>query len=342
MQHNLHLSLGSSSTPTKGGPKADHFLPSGMRMSKSVPLESPGPQQPRKPGSTEMPELGEMPKPTGRLIIYWGCGASAPKGQPIIVDFSKVGAGQQAPAFPSSNVPVDPGPTERNSKTWGRWPFRDKQVVRPESSLIGAHRVAGNYTPEISFTLTKDFLGAVRVTSAAQPSGATLLSWNSVPDVTGFYASIMGGKRSPNSNEMGDIVMWVSSATRQFGGGLSEWLTPSQVSALVRDRTVLASATTACMVPKEVKRDSPDFMMGTLIAYGPTEEFSYPPRPSDPKVAWNLEWTARIRHRSKHTWVDGSSMGQGESEEESECRRTRRGRGLGGLLGGAIGVPSGC
>ena len=38
--------------------------------------------------------------------------------------------------------------------------------------------------------------------------------------------------------------------------------------------------------------------VGTLNAYGPEEDFSYPPRPADPRAAWNLEWTARVRHRS--------------------------------------------
>jgi hypothetical protein len=107
---------------------------------------------------------------------------------------------------------------------------------------------------------------------------------------------------------------------------------------------VLAPSSTSCTVPAEVKRDAPDFRMGTLTAYGPMEEFSYPPRPANPKAAWNLEWTARIRHKSSTSWMEmaGMNMGRGDDEDSSsqsgqprpQCRPKR---GLGGLLSGAMG-----
>ena len=111
--------------------------------------------------------------------------------------------------------------------------------IRQDASLIGPHRIAGNYSPEINFALTKDFMAGLRVSTSTIPSGASLLRWNAVPDATGYFASLFGGKQGPNG-QMGDMVMWTSSASRQFGGGLSDWLTPGQVAGLVRDRTVLA------------------------------------------------------------------------------------------------------
>ena len=51
-------------------------------MGKSVPLfweegkETPG------------NETFERPK--GRLLLYWGCGAKAGPGQPVVIDFAKV------------------------------------------------------------------------------------------------------------------------------------------------------------------------------------------------------------------------------------------------------------
>jgi hypothetical protein len=101
-----------------------------------------------------------------------------------------------------------------------------------------------------------------------------------------------------------------------------------------------------------VKRDAPDFRMGTLTAFGPMEEFSYPPRPANPRAAWNLEWTARIRHKSSTSWMEmqGMTMGQGGEMEDSEDYSSRARpqpqckprRGLGGLLGGAMGAGNGC
>jgi hypothetical protein len=194
-------------------------------------------------------------------------------------------------------------------------------------------------------------MAPLSVRNTAQPSGATLLNWGGIPDATGYLATLFGGKQS-GGGEMGDMVMWSSSFTRQFGGGLSDWLTPGQVAGLVRDRTVLAPTTTSCTIPAEVKRDAPDFRMGTLIAFGPMEEFAYPPRPANPKAAWNLEWTARIRHKSQTSWMEmqGMTMGQGgemDDRDDSSSQRPAQPqckprRGLGGLLGGAMGVGNGC
>ena len=344
VQHELLLRLGSSNAANPGAPKADHFMPPNANLGKSVALVTP--REERTP--TEMP-TGERPR--GRMLIYWGCGEHAGPGQPVIIDFAKLAAGQVPPGVWTSTIIRDWGPTLQNSRTFGRWPAEDGKYAKPNTSLPGAHRVAGNYSPEMNFTLTKDFMAPLAVRNTAQPSGATLLNWAGIPDATGYLATLFGGKQS-GGGEMGDVVMWSSSATRQFGGGLSDWLTPAQVAGLVRDRTVLAPTTTTCTVPAEVKRDAPDFRMGTLIAFGPMEEFAYPPRPANPKAAWNLEWTARIRHKSQTSWMEiqGMTMGQGgemedrddsssQSRPQPQCKPRR---GLGGLLGGAMGVGNGC
>jgi hypothetical protein len=92
-------------------------------------------------------------------------------------------------------------------------------------------------------------------------------------------------------------------------------------------------------MPVEVKRAAPDFRFGTLTAFGPQEDFSYPPRPADPKVAWNLEWTARIRHRSTTAWMEaqGMAMGSAESKRSGQQGQCKPRGGLGGMLGGVMG-----
>ena len=336
VQHELYLRLGSSRAPDKGGAKADHFMPPAARLGKSVALVTP--REERGSNVDEMPQ-----KPRGRLLLYWGCGEHAPKGQPVVIDFSKLAAGQMPPGLWTTTIMRDWGPTLQNSKTFGRWPAEDGKFVKPDSALPGLHRVAGNYSPEISFTLAKDFMAPLRVRTSSLPSGATLANWSGIADATGYALFLFGGKQQ-GGGEMGDMVMWTSSATRQFGGGLSDWLSPSQVAALVRDKTVLAPTVTSCAIPAEVKRDAPDFRTGTLTAFGPQEEFSYPPRPADPKVPWNLEWTARIRHRSMTSWMEapGMSMGAMESEGQSSPSESCKPRGgLGGMFGGVLG-KGGC
>jgi hypothetical protein len=343
VQHELYLRLGSSQTPTKGGPKADHFPPPNAKLGKSVALVTP---------REERGNLDEMPqKPKGRLLIYWGCGVNAPKGQPMVVDFSRLAAGQMPPGLWNSTVGRDLGPTLQNSRTFGRWPADDGKFVKPDTTLPGLHRVAGNYSPEMSFTLSKDFMAALRVNSSSLPSGASMVRWSGIPDATGYLVGLFGGKQGPGG-EMLDMVMWSSSATRQFGGGLADWLSPSQVGGLVRDRTVLAPSATSCTIPTEVIRAAGDFRFGTLTAFGPEENFSYPPRPADPRAAWHLQWTAKIRHRSTTSWMSMQGMpgtGSGARGDEagddrgtgSQNCRPRRG-GLGGMLGGALGGGGGC
>ena len=331
VQHELHLRIGSSRTPDKGTPKADHFIPSGMKLGKSLALVTPRAER-------EPDEWGGQ-KPRGRLLVFWGCGEHAPRGQPVVIDFAKLAAGQIPPGLWTSTIIRDWGPTLTNSRTFARWPAEDGKFAKPDSALPGAHRVVGNYTPEMNFTLAKDFMAPLSVTATANPTGSTLLRWGTIPDATGYFAWVFGGKRQ--GEEMGDMVMWSSSASRQFGGGLTDWLTPGQVAGLVRDRTVMSPATTTCTVPAEVKLAAPDFRMGMLTGYGPMEEFSYPPRPADPRTPWNLEWTARMRHRSFTSWMDmpgmpGGMGGQQGQEPPPQQNCVPRRGGLGGILGGVL------
>jgi hypothetical protein len=347
-QHELYLRLGSSQSPVKGGPKADHFMPPVAKLGKSVPLNTP---QAESDTRDELPQMGNE-KPKGRMLIFWGCGEHAPKGQPVVIDFAKMAAGQMPPGMWSTTILRDWGPTLANSKTFGRWPNDDtlggNKAIRTDASLIGAHRVAGNYSPEMAFTLGKDFMAGLAVKTSTLPSGAGMLRWNAVPDATGYYAYLFGGKQGLNG-EMGDMVMWSSSASRQFGGGLQDWLAPSQVSPLVANKTVLPPSATTCILPAEVKAAT-EFRMGTLTAFGPEESFSYPPRPADPKAAWALQWTARIRHRSTTSWMDMPGMSGGmpggmSSEDSSGRPQPRpdcRPKGLGAIMGGVLSGRTGC
>jgi len=339
-QHELWLRLGSSQGPAQSKAEADHFMPSGARLGKSVKLVTPVSE--RGPAD-ELPGDMSGERPKGRILLYWGCGEHAPQGQPVVIDLANLSAGQAPPDMWTSRVLRDWGPTLENSKTFGRWPADDGKSAKPDSSLLGAHRVASNYGPEIAFSLSKDFMAPLSVKAGSGPGGSIALNWRAIPDATGYHVYLFGGKQGPGG-EMGDMVMWTSSASRDFGGGLSDWLSPAQVSPLVRDNTVLAPATTSCLVPAEVKRDAPDFRFGTLAAFGPEENFSYPPRPADANARWDLQWTARIRHRSTTSWMEaqGMSMGMADDESEAQEQECKPKRGLGGLLGGVLPGSNGC
>ena len=338
-QKELHLRLGTQRAPTGGAPQADHFMPEVARLGRSVPLITPQ----RAPEENAMP--GERPR--GRLLIYWGCGARAGAGQPVVIDFARIAAGQMPPNLFSSSAPRDREISFSNSRTYGDWPnTRSRANVTPQSSLLGAHRIASNYSPEINFTLAQDFMPALSANGTAQPDDSTQITWTGIAGATGYYAWTMGVRGDPSNG--GDMVWWSSSATQQFGGALWDWISPATVATLIRQRVVMPPSQTTCTVPAEVKRAAPDMMFGTLYAYGPQADFAYPPRPDNPRVAWTPEWTARVRYRSMTTWMAGMPGMDGGTEGASNTnnngdqnRRCHRRGGLAGAIGGAIGVP-GC
>ncbi len=336
--HSIQLRLGSSRAPTPAPAKADHFPPAGARMGNVLPLITPTPGTPEP--------VGEYERPKGRLLIYWGCGAKAGPGQPVIIDFAKLAAGQMPPNLFSTRVPMDRGPSLTNSKTFGWWPSgKGGKQPGKGSSLIGDHRVAGNYSPEINFTLAQDYMPGIVGRASEQSGGATNLGWGSVTGATGYYAWAFGGKE--DAGRGGDLVWWTSSATREFGGGLWDWLSPETVRRLIGEKVVLPPTQTSCTIPAEVRAAAPQFMMASLYAYGPEVNFSYPPRPANPATPWKLEWTSKVRFRSTTMMmVGGPDMGDMSAMADDEDEAPRAGKkkckkgglgGLGGMLSGALG-----
>jgi hypothetical protein len=63
-------------------------------------------------------------------------------------------------------------------------------------------------------------------------------------------------------------------------------------------------------------------MMTTMIAYGPEESFAYPPRPTDPRAVWHIQWEARIRHRSMTSFMPGMPGMNGMDDGDSRQRKT--------------------
>lgn len=328
----LRLRLGSSRPATGGAPRADHFFLPPAKLGKSVPLLSPERAvTPDDEARERIPQQFQRPK--GRLLIFWGCGEHAPKGQPVVIDFGKIAAGQMPPNLFSTRVPIDRGPAMANSATFGEWPNpRSGKQPDKSSTLVGAHRITSTYAPEISFTLVQDYMAGLFVRNAASPSGGVGLSWNSVPSATGYYAWTFGA--TMQGSEAKDLVWWSSSNAREFGGGLWDWLPPATVSRLVGDGVILSPTTTRCTIPAEVKAASPGFMMGNMVAYGPQADFAYPPRPAT--GPWKPEWTTRVRFRSNSTFFVGGPPGMPGADDAGDGQRPKKCRG--GLLGAAMGV----
>jgi len=300
--HQLLLRLGSNDAAAAPPPKGDHFFQPQAKMGKSVPLfweegkEAPG------------TETFERPK--GRLLLYWGCGAKAGPGQPVVIDFAKVAAGQIPPNLFSSAVPVIREVSKANSRSYIDWPNK-KGGRQPGSgsSLIGAHRVASNIGPDINFTLAQDYMQGLSASTAIQGDQSVMVRWNAVPNATGYVAWTIGGMgNGSGKNDIGDIVWWTSSASKEFGGGLWDWLPPSVVANLITKKIVMPPSQTSCQIPAEVKKASGEMLMGNLNAFGPEANFSWPPKPAGNAV-WNIDWTAKVRFRSHTMLLVGADFG---------------------------------
>jgi hypothetical protein len=308
--------------PVSGEAVADHLLPAAMRMGNSLPLRSPRKVE-RPRGKDE--DSPDYEKPKGRLLLFWGCGEKAGAGQPYIIDFAKLAAGQQWPSgLFSRRVQVATAPAAARSKSYGDWPNeQDSTRVPNDASLRGEHAVKGNYSPDIKFNIDHlDYLSPLELSMSKQ-GGAMNVRWKSVSNATGYFANVMGA-----AGKGEDTVWWVSANSREFGEALFSYIAPPEVARLVRERVVLAPGVNECTIPQEVMTAAPNGML-RMIAYGEEANFAHPPRPKDPKAAWHPEWVAKVRVKSTAM----QAIMEGDS-----ASRTGAGNADGeGAAGGAVG-----
>jgi len=332
VSHTLALTL--ASREKAAAPTANHVIPPGLQMGPSLPLLTPEQVKAEAPTTPGMPAQFERPK--GRMLIYWGCGEHAGAGQPTVIDFSKVAAGQ-VPAGMAQIANMARTVQHPNSAPgFGEWPNRkDSRAVPAAGSLIGAHKVQANYAPPIDFTLGagQDFMPGLGLRDAgAMPSGADRLAWQRAAQATGYALAMFGASQN------GDVIMWSS------GRGLPamDYLTPAEVRRQVAAGQVLPPSASECVLPAEVAAASPAGMV-TMIGYGPEADFS--DNPKAPK------WLAKVRYKTTASLIRGMSgmgggMGAGMDGDEArpdqaqqpQPRKKRRGLGLPGILGG-IPIP---
>lgn len=311
------LELGSQRSAS-GTSVAAHEIPAGLNMGASLPLETPQRAPRAEPREDGMPDNFE--KPRGRMLIFWGCGENAGAGQPYIIDFAKLAQGQVPQGLFTRRVAVQRGPSQARSKTYGDWPNqRDSTRVSGDGSLRGDHSVKGNYSPDIRFSLADkyDFMEPVNLSSRKSAGGGMNVSWNSVANAQGYFATAMGGGKGGSE----DVVIWSSSNTREFGESLMSWLPPSEVARLIREKVVLSPSTTECTVPSQFVAAAPSAFI-RFIAYGEEANFAQPPRPQDPKVAWSPDWAVKVRLKSTTSSIlgeEGMSGGGGSRSGSSSA-----------------------
>lgn len=294
VSHTLNLYL--ASREKAAAPEAQHFIPPGLQMGPSLPLLAPATAKP--PPAPGMPQNFQQPQ--GKMLIYWGCGEHAGPGQPVTVDFSKMAAGQMPPGFAAMVQAAQP-PRPGQSPGFGEWPNeRDSRPVPGTGSLLGAHKVEGNYSPSIAFSLSagQDFMPGLGLREAGTlPSGAVRLAWTPAAQATGYALSMFG------ANPGGEVLVWTS-ASKAAAFPMLDYLSPAQVKKLVAAGGALPPSASECTVPAEVIRASPAGMV-MMIGYGPETFFSDKPKAPT--------WTVRARYKTTASLMLGMAgmMGGG-------------------------------
>jgi len=330
VSHTLALTLASRDKAAP--PQANHLIPPGLQMGASLPLLAPEQVRQDTAAVEGMPQNFQRPK--GRMLIYWGCGDHAGAGQPTVIDFAKVAAGQMPPGMAQLAGLAHVVRRPSSAPGFGEWPNRkDSRAVPASGSLIGAHRVQANYAPAMTFNLGagQDFMPGLGLRDAgALPSGADRLAWQPAAQATGYALAMFGAAQN------GDVIMWSS------GKGMPalDYLTPSEVKRLIAAGQVLAPTTSQCLLPAEVAAASPAGMV-TMIGYGPEADFS-----DNPKAP---NWAAKVRFKTTAALIRGmGEMGANMSPEAGQAgqpqppqqpRKKRRGFGLGQILEGVVPIP---
>ena len=322
--HTLELRL-ASKTKAPAAPSANHLIPPGLQMGPSLPLVTPQAVKPVKE-TYGMPPGYEKPK--GRMLIYWGCGEHVAAGQPTVIDFAKMAAGQVPPGMAAMANAARMQNVPRSAPGYGEWPNnKDSRPVPASGSLIGAHKIEGNYSPPIGFTLGQDFMPALNLReTGAMPSGAVRLGWTPAPTATGYALTMFGAAQN------GDVLVWSSSKSASMAPAL-DYLPPAEVKRLVGTGHVLAPTTNQCVLPAEVAKASPSGMI-MMIGYGPEAYFAEAPKA--PK------WTAKVRFKSTASLMLGMPQMGATGDEpapQQQQRKKKKKFGIGDVLKGAVGIP---
>ncbi len=284
---------------------AAQAVPAGTQLAPSLALVAPKVQTPAPPVDDDRVVEREFERPKGKMLIYWGCGDTVRAGQPRVLDMSTAKPEDFQKFFVSRRA------TQRGTHVAaGRplWPNEtDARMVPANASLVGEHAFSGQGVPEgFKFMLpaAQDLMPPIELKQAAQ-GGATQLEWAALPTARAYFIAAMGAKSGADT----EMVFWTSSEVPELGMGLIDYQTNAAVDRWLNEKVLLGPTVTRCTVPKGVFGEGGGAML-RMIAYGSELNLAFPPRPTDPKIAWEPQWAAKIRVKSVASAFLGMDMSQ--------------------------------
>ena len=251
-----------------GGYSAEHLVPEGMRIGPSLPLK--GERRGAGGGGGS-----ESEQPEGKVLIYWGCSETVPKGQPEVIDLKAMSSrlspevAAMAQQSRKRNGGGDGGETLPPRTLW--WPYGDNAFtgIPAEASVVGEHVVKASFMQqEIRYALDKDmdFLEALNFKSSSSDLKAAIpLKWDALSRAKGYNLNAVGA--------VGDkeIIIWMAARNKN---------------------PMLPGSQNSCTIPAGIFQKTSG-AMAMAEAVGPIRGFAYPPlKPGEKKP---LIWTAKVR-----------------------------------------------
>ena len=262
VSHNMDLRL-TAPGDLPADYQAAHTVPDAMRIGPQLPLQGE-----RRSGGG-----GSEGEPDGRVLIYWGCSPTVPKGQPEVIDFramtGKVPPEIQAMARQSRSQGKAPRDASLPPRSIG-WPQGDQNYrgIPDGASAVGDHVVKANFMKDdirLALTPALDFLEPMGLKAQASDLKAAIpLVWNALTRARGYDLQAVSAGNDK------DIVIWLA----------------------VRNKSpMLPASQRDCTIPEGIFAKG-EMAMLTGIAHGPVQGFSYPPqKPGEKKP---LIWTATV------------------------------------------------
>jgi hypothetical protein len=282
-------------------------VPEATGLAPTLKLETPEKPKPAPKVDDESPTEYTSEPPKGKLVMYWGCSETVRPGQPKVVNLETATIAELGKFFESRHA------TQRGAHaTAGRpvWPSKDDKRTFPAgASIVGQHSYTGDGVPEsfkFSVPAAQDIMPEIKIKQTVQP-GFIQLEWNAVPTARAYFLGTMGGLPGGENG----MVIWTSSELPESGFGLFDYQTNSAVDKWLGEKVLLAPTTTRCAIPKDAAGQG----MLRAIAYGTDLNMAYPPRPTDPKVAWEPEWNVKLRVKSMTTTMIGMPGAEGTDAE---------------------------
>ena len=298
--------------------EATQNIPPVMNLGESFKLIAPVPDKPVPTVVDENPIEPTYEKPKGKISLYWGCDEKIRPGQPRTFDVAKANLEDFGKFF------VIRGSTTTGARSQPghpAWPNKqDDRRVPDNASLVGQHTFKGEGIPD-SFNVTlgppQDLMPPIELRQTRKDGGVNL-QWQSIPHARGYFIGAMGGKS--DGGDSAEVIIWTSSELPDVGFGLLDYQSNANIDKWIKEKVILPASATTCAVPAGIFGEQAAGML-RMIAYGSEAYFAFPPRPADPKIAWEPDWQTKTRVKSTFMSMLG---GFGETDERERQKSAPR------------------